>query len=1196
MTIYYRDARTGEVTTNQYGSDPAGNTWLNKTIPFYELPQVPGTTQVTTANGGQAAIPNTAWQAYQGEYGPAAQRQAMAYIGEMTGRSIGGNNQPDVMSPQQQQAINMARAAAGIFTGQGAGEGAASIATRVAAAAGGSQSAKTFREYADEAAINRPNYYGDIGDTKSAAVAAGLQMMSMFGMANPQYSRTPESAQATALESLRQYYGGRAGEEPGMGTGTARAQYYSGELQKLISRPIELASSYHNLSMATGIPVPANPHEYMGDLAVEFLKGAPQKASEMFSPVSGEMSKSLPKGGYGLQQWSWDTALHTDKPTSYTEAPSVSYIPAINALYAAKGQYGPYATLFGGPDYIGSPSSEGIRKQAGFVFTDEDRRNVEVAISKAVSEYGPMTGLKTVREYSSPLVIGEPVLKTTLPAVTPTAPTMARGPDGNLYPVEFMQADPTGWKPITNQSDPTGRLVGGKIVASCAAIVKNQSRYDEAVGKNVAGQAGALPTTSSTSWTVTTITTLPAPFISSPIQSENPFFEGVSKSIAKFPILGDFYRMGAGVDADTVAGLKATLSSAPFFESIYRGGELFGAMKNYEAHPSFTGPAQSAGKTYQRLAGSFVGTEKTENMVTYPIAKPFLDVGEAYREGVTKPVESVIGKGVIQSAVMGIVDVPGSIPDTIGMTIVGGERTVKNIPNFPGLAASGVAMAADAAFRDPVRFAAALAGTYGLFRGTGIVTQKGIGLVRTRGMEYVPLENIGYGPEGRYPLNPTQSETMLARSFREGILYPEPVTMAEGGPVPYLHGKAGIPAARLPNAQPGDVTLWTALESSSRTRGVPVGDAYALETSGGSEVRGMYAAPILESYFLKAGNKPQMIGFDLPFKTPTAYSTVVQGVEAVPKSVRRTAATGDWTRVNEYITQRSQTVPAGQAFMPLMKAEYEAVVPDFTALEITGRNYYTKVGGIGESHFLGTRIPIVEQRAIGFDVAGSQQAVSPAGQIKNTIPDYYRPPAKIGGYSLSGAVEFSMGYGLSDRSVATSTRSDLRAAEQLGYSGDTRATLRGSIPPYESTAGKRSTISSLSDSMKSTYSNIYNPSIIKSLTSPRGSYTLPYSDMSSIKPYEYSGRRYIESSSAFTSSRKTTVPYTDGGGGVLIPPIGSLLSGGGGLPGRRRLKYFAELLPLGLDIGARGVPMMRRAPAAGPKRRPKAKATKRRRK
>jgi len=139
-------------------------------------------------------------------------------------------------------------------------------------------------------------------------------------------------------------------------------QYYGNEIQKTAQNAVERASEYHHIGMGAGVPTPANPFEYKGDLAVEFLKGTPQYEKDVFSPVSGHMSSTLPLGGLGLQEYQWELAK-VGQQGATREYYNVNFNPAISALGEAEGKYGPYGFLYGGPNYTGTPSSSGNRMQ-----------------------------------------------------------------------------------------------------------------------------------------------------------------------------------------------------------------------------------------------------------------------------------------------------------------------------------------------------------------------------------------------------------------------------------------------------------------------------------------------------------------------------------------------------------------------------------------------------------------------------------------------------------------------------------------------------------------------------------------------------------------------------------------------------------------------------------------------------------------
>lgn len=147
-------------------------------------------------------------------------------------------------------------------------------------------------------------------------------------------------------------------------------QFFGTELTKWAQRPVELSSAYHKIGMMAGRTIPENPFEYRGDLAVEFLKGAPKKVSEQFSPASGQMKQYLP-GGKGLQETLWTTARTGQAPTgSYMNAISVlgtttgglftgvKGTPARTVSVPAAGKYPDVGPVFGLPKGVAARGAE----------------------------------------------------------------------------------------------------------------------------------------------------------------------------------------------------------------------------------------------------------------------------------------------------------------------------------------------------------------------------------------------------------------------------------------------------------------------------------------------------------------------------------------------------------------------------------------------------------------------------------------------------------------------------------------------------------------------------------------------------------------------------------------------------------------------------------------------------------------------
>jgi hypothetical protein len=177
----------------------------------------------------------------------------------------------------------------------------------------------------------RPGYtpLNQLGDTRTQTALKMNAAAALFGFDVPSQEtmagRILESQQSAAV----------------LTPGTRDDRFYGNALQKWGENFVETSASYHSLGMKSGVPIPANRFEYQGDLATEFLKGAPMKSSEWFSPVSGEMSKSLPKGGVGLQQYEWNAAMGSKEVLSFRGA--------VDKLNNAEGQYGAYGDLWGAP-------------------------------------------------------------------------------------------------------------------------------------------------------------------------------------------------------------------------------------------------------------------------------------------------------------------------------------------------------------------------------------------------------------------------------------------------------------------------------------------------------------------------------------------------------------------------------------------------------------------------------------------------------------------------------------------------------------------------------------------------------------------------------------------------------------------------------------------------------------------------------
>jgi hypothetical protein len=305
-----------------------------------------------------------------------------------------------------------------------------------------------YRRAAERAVVERAGYTApsDLGDVRTQQIRKGYGMFSQaVGLAGGEVASDYQMT-GRIIETQRQaaYATPQRRDE----------RFFMGELQKWGEIPVEKASAYHDIGMESGKAIPANPYEYQADLAVEFLKGSPDKASEFFSPVSGEMSRYLPSG-QGVQEFAWDEAITDYKRqtgaanTPYPE--QVSFMQGVTYLGAAEGKYGPYGKLVGGVDnggvdlaggrtrggnIVGGVSSEGIGgvetlpkpfasisqpkaepneyKPSGFlglgglfpeIPTMEKYRAYSVNIMSRASEAGPVAGLGIIakEEFGAPI-------------------------------------------------------------------------------------------------------------------------------------------------------------------------------------------------------------------------------------------------------------------------------------------------------------------------------------------------------------------------------------------------------------------------------------------------------------------------------------------------------------------------------------------------------------------------------------------------------------------------------------------------------------------------------------------------------------------------------------------------------------------------------------------------------------------------
>jgi hypothetical protein len=197
----------------------------------------------------------------------------------------------------------------------------------------------TYAEQARLDAAPRPRYTDlkDLGDSTTQAIFSNNKLMRMMGFNFPDdetvMGRTLEAQRIAALQT----------------PGTQDERFYENERDKWNANSIELSSAYGNVGRKEGIPIPANPFENRGDVALALEKGGNAKdftpATYGFNPNVGSMLGLLP-GGKGFQESEWDTAVARDKGRA-APAP-VSFMDAINYQAAQQGRMGVYGNLFGG--------------------------------------------------------------------------------------------------------------------------------------------------------------------------------------------------------------------------------------------------------------------------------------------------------------------------------------------------------------------------------------------------------------------------------------------------------------------------------------------------------------------------------------------------------------------------------------------------------------------------------------------------------------------------------------------------------------------------------------------------------------------------------------------------------------------------------------------------------------------------------
>lgn len=298
------------------------------------------------ALSGSAAVGRQAYEQERSYYESAPSAEFLRIQGEYSARRNAIVSSSGISYPATGWMSLNTTAGAGEYTGRAA-QYKSAFERQVYGIGAPDNEQEYYRRQAERAVVERPGYVApsDLGDIRTQQIRQGYGMFTQaVGLAGGEVASEYQMT-GRLLETQRQ---------AAYATPTRRDErFFMGELQKWAEIPVEKSSAYHDIGMESGKAIPANPYEYQADLAVEFLKGSPDKASEFFSPVSGEMSRYLPKG-QGVQEYAFDEAItdykrkNVDARTPYPER--VSFMEGVTYLGAAEGKYGPYGKLAGGID------------------------------------------------------------------------------------------------------------------------------------------------------------------------------------------------------------------------------------------------------------------------------------------------------------------------------------------------------------------------------------------------------------------------------------------------------------------------------------------------------------------------------------------------------------------------------------------------------------------------------------------------------------------------------------------------------------------------------------------------------------------------------------------------------------------------------------------------------------------------------
>jgi len=590
----------------------------------------------------------------------------------------------------------------------------------------------------------RPGYYAS---TELGDAATQTRAKELMNQPNKPFGSYDDAVRYT-LEEQRQ-----------AATDSRAKSFYENELTKSIQEPIEAASQYHYMAKETGRPVAANPYEYQADLAVELLKGAPITRSDVFPPVSGEMSRYLPGGTMGVQQHQWNTALGKNE--------NVNFMPGLAALQAAEGIEGPYGALYGGTG-VKSITPESVGNVMASWETNVPR-SVVTTMPAQFSGTGPDVTMK-----SQPMAGG-------LYVVPGSAVVFNKGgPTGTQNATIGSTNIPSTFTDVSNVIKATPILsniydIGSKVpsgeVPVLSSVYKLGTETKLPVASDVLSgisQGGAATESYYDYQKVSSINT----------EKINALMPDYEKSLVAYNKNMNSYNINAnkmqeGYDNlltqqkdielkseiynknlesykanPTQEGYDSLISQQKNLQSsidtysknvdIFNKQSAIPTQKEYENLTSqktdldtqygkistLQGQIDTAESHYVKSASPLTGNVDQTKLLTYGLGSNIGDVGKWYSANIQAPIETAVsGWGIPGGVISGLTSTPEMVAQLGQSALVGGETILRNPSTFAGLATAGLAMQAGGMYQsattNPAKFAGSLVGQYLLFKGGG---------------------------------------------------------------------------------------------------------------------------------------------------------------------------------------------------------------------------------------------------------------------------------------------------------------------------------------------------------------------------------------------------------------------------------------------------------------------------------------------